>query len=133
MVYKACKLMNGACRGHQYPGNFSKNGSIRPDVPLSALPQPSQATLGYYGLVPESVAREVGYLIRKKTNDNTTRRYLFGFGAITLGPKYLTSASVSFTRQAIDFDGGFDDDLDLQQPVRTRFAKEVMAPNHTRY
>ncbi|KAJ5608890.1 hypothetical protein N7528_009457 [Penicillium herquei] len=73
MVYKACKFMTSACRGHQYPGNFSKNGSIRPDVPPFG-PAPAVKSNGltfspihqqYYGTVPETVAREVGYLISK--------------------------------------------------------------------
>ncbi|KAJ5640597.1 hypothetical protein N7528_000222 [Penicillium herquei] len=82
MVYKACKFMTGGCRGHQYPGNFSKNGSIRPDVPPFGPARAIKSNgltlspihLGYYGMVPETVAREVGYLIRRKTNDNTEIR-----------------------------------------------------------
>ncbi|KAJ5708553.1 hypothetical protein N7488_008354 [Penicillium malachiteum] len=130
--------MTSSCRGHQYPGNFLKYGSIRPDVPPFG-PAPiiksnyltfSPIHQQYYYLVPEIVARKVGYLIKKKTNNNTVRRYLFGFGAVVLGPKHLTT-SYPIVRQAIDFEGGFNDDLDLQQPVWTRLNKEVMAPDHT--
>ncbi|KAJ5702157.1 hypothetical protein N7488_009705 [Penicillium malachiteum] len=120
MVYKVCKFITSSCRGHQYLGNFSKNGLIRPDVPPFG-PAPivksncltfSPIHQQYYCLIPETVAREVGYLIKKKINDNTVRRYLFGFGAVTLGPKCLTT-EYPIARQATDFEGSFDDDLDL--------------------